>query len=206
MLKQAHSSDLGLLVVRGFFATEECDRLRSEARSAVALPALVVKRNRVSLDEETRRTHFLSVPTTAVTFVYERLMDLRPHLESHYGVRLGSCEQPQFLVYREGDFFVAHQDTGDHPDHPLDVRHREVSVVLFLNDQALHPGPDVFGGGSLTFFDLSETTTWSTCRVSVTGERGLLVAFPSGLFHQVMKIHHGERFTVVSWFPGEDSK
>jgi len=132
-------------------------------------------------------------------------MNLKPHLESHYGVRLGSCEKPQFLVYREGDFFVPHQDSGNHSDHPLDVQHREVSVVLFLNDQALHPGPDVFGGGSLTFFDLSETMTWTTCRVRVTGERGSLAAFPSGLFHQVMKIHHGERFTVVSWFPGESS-
>jgi predicted 2-oxoglutarate/Fe(II)-dependent dioxygenase YbiX len=204
-LEQTRYSDLGLFIIRGFLAADECERLRLEARSAETSPALVVKRNGVSLDEETRRTQCVCVPAASVAFVYERLMKLKPDLESHYGVGLGSCEQPQFLVYREGDFFVPHQDTGDHPDHPLDVRRREVSVVLFLNDQALHPGPDVFGGGSLTFFDLSEATTWSTCRVSVTGERGLLVAFPSGLFHQVMKIHHGERFTVVSWFPNGSS-
>jgi predicted 2-oxoglutarate/Fe(II)-dependent dioxygenase YbiX len=31
------------------------------------------------------------------------------------------------------------------------------------------------------------------------GERGLLVAFDSGIAHSVTPVTHGERFTVVTW-------
>ena len=38
------------------------------------------------------------------------LLNLKETIEEHFGINVGECEEPQFLRYRTGDFFVAHQD------------------------------------------------------------------------------------------------
>jgi SM-20-related protein len=98
---------------------------------------------------------------------------------------LTDCEPPQFLRYEKGDFFVRHQDGNDHQNDFDHLRIRRISIVGFLSDS--------FTGGSLTFYD--QTTTFP-----LMGETGLLVAFKSDIFHEVVPVTSGERFTFVSWF------
>src|SRR5215216_2776968 len=125
--------------------------------------------------------------------VHEQLMRQKSALEAHFGTSLTDCERPQFLRYEKGDFFVRHQDGNTHQldfDH---LRVRRISIVVFLNDSSVESRENCFSGGALTFYD-------STTTFSLMGETGLLVAFTSDTFHEVLPVTSGERFTVISWF------
>jgi predicted 2-oxoglutarate/Fe(II)-dependent dioxygenase YbiX len=69
--------------------------------------------------------------------------------------------------------------------------------VTFLND-ARTPEQS-FKGGVLTLFGYSGAGNGERTRLDIDPEEGLLVAFPSGLLHEVSRIESGLRFTLVSW-------
>jgi SM-20-related protein len=184
-----------------FIDSSDCYHLCLEVSSARSVPSSIIKHNYEEVNEEVRRSRCVSLSEESKIFIWEMLNKLKPRLEGYFSVKLGLCEQPQFLMYREGDFFHVHQDVSESSESPLNIRNRQVSIVLFLNDQSIDHEPNTFGGGSLVLYDISEKMTWNTCRTFVSAKRGLLVAFSAKQFHQVTRIHHGERFTVVSWFP-----
>jgi len=122
-------------------------------------------------------------------------MDHREKVAEHFGNNLSSCEKPQFLCYRTGDFFVAHQD-GNTGLVSLDSdKSRLISVSIFLNRQSATAEIDSYGGGSLVFSD------WRLDkRFDLAGEAGTLVAFRSEVTHEVIPVTHGERYAIVSWY------
>ena len=109
---------------------------------------------------------------------------------------LKECEEPQFLRYEPGDFFVAHQD-GNTPLIHDDSRFRKVSVVLFLSRASDEPSPETYGGGELV---MHGPYSGPILREKVNAVPGTLVAFRAETTHEVTPVTHGERFTVVSWF------
>lgn len=131
----------------------------------------------------------------AATQVARRLGQARKAIAAHFGIDLAGFEEPQFLCYRVGDFFVAHQDGNTGLVNLVTDRTRRISVSIFLNDHSATPEPDTYSGGALAFSD------WrSGKRHEVYGEAGMLVAFRSELTHEVTQVTHGERFAVVTWF------
>ena len=153
------------------------------------------------VDDNYRRTKRARVSPETVSFVGARLDDARPVLEQHFGVQLSGWQDPQFLVYRPGDFFQPHPDRSDETGTPAYVQGRQVSSVLFLNDQADEPRDDSYSGGALTFYGLlGDGSEGQSMGLPLVGKAGLFVAFRSELVHSVTPITHGERYTVVSWF------
>src|SRR5204862_1017262 len=98
------------------------------------------------VDARVRSTRRLEVSPATRDLVIAKLLELKPEVEERFGVALERCEEPQFLHYQAGDFFVAHQD-GNTPLIRDDTRHRKVSVVIFLSD------PGTYEGGSLVLHD-----------------------------------------------------
>ncbi len=146
--------------------------------------------------ENVRRTRRVTVSLKTATAVRARLYEYRRQLEQHFEITLNDCEEPQFLCYRTGDFFVAHQD-GNTGLLRLDSdRSRRVSVSIFLNsesDEAVNT--DSFVGGSLVFSD------WrSDAKQRVRAEAGTLIAFRSELTHEVTPVTTGSRYAIVTWF------
>ncbi|HUR83337.1 MAG TPA: 2OG-Fe(II) oxygenase [Thermoanaerobaculia bacterium] len=135
-----------------------------------------------------RSTRMLAVDDELRTFIHTRLGDLRPQLERHFSVALQRCEDPQFLRYDPGDFFVAHQDGNTSLIHD-DSRHRRISVIALLNSQ--------YGGGSLVFH--GSYPDWDA-RYTVPPVPGALIAFPSETTHEVTPVTHGVRYSIVSWY------
>src|SRR5258708_28217345 len=122
-------------------------------------------------------------------------MDHRERVAEHLGIMLSSCEEPQFLCYRTGDFFVAHQD-GNTGLVRLDSDNlRRVSVSIFLNRQSEMSEGDAYCGGSLVFSDLR-----SSGKFEFAGEAGTLVAFRSEITHEGIPVTHGERYSIFSWY------
>jgi len=192
---------LGLFVVEDFFEPDLCARLRAEVRSAPRNQAEVARKGIDLIDETVRRTKQVTVPGWMVSLVKERLLALKPKVESHFHSVLTGCEMPQFLVYGPGDFFQQHRDSNPEPGRPEHqyLKDRRVSVVIFLNSEAQEASEDSYSGGSLTIYGLMVEPPWNRCGFPLVGIRGMLIAFPSQLTHEVTPVKCGERSTIVSW-------
>lgn len=191
----------GLFAVKGFFDAELCAKLLSEVRSSASTPATVgIKGDTYAVDENVRRTKWAEVSAETTAFVEERLLALIPTLERHFDVTLTDCQEPQFLVYREGDFFRPHRDSRRVSDAAEFSKERQLAAVVFLNGESEEPGSDAYGGGSLTFHGLMDDPRMEGHGIPLVGEPGLLIAFPPELVHEVTPVTDGERYTVVTWF------
>lgn len=192
---------LGLFVEPDFLDIALCESYRSEMQSAAARPATVSARAEDEVDESYRRTKQAEVADDTAAAIQERLLALKPSLEQHFGLSLSSLQKPQFLIYREGDFFRPHADSSDDEDATEGVKGRQVSVVAFLNDERAEATPGAYGGGALTFYGLlGDDSSDSPIGVPIEGKAGQVVGFRSSVTHGVAAVTHGERFTVVSWF------
>lgn len=149
--------------------------------------------------ETTRRSLRLTPPPETVELIMGRLLAAMDQAAQHFAVKLTECEDPQFLRYRKGDFFVAHQD-GNTGMLRLDTERRRVSTVIFLSREADSPvdGQDVYCGGSLVFTDLRNAT--SGAKFHHPAEPGTLIAFRSETTHEVTPVTHGLRYSIVSWY------
>jgi SM-20-related protein len=190
----------GLYAEREFLSREACARLMDEMRAATAAPATVAHEQGETVVETSRRTKQAQVSATAAAPINAGLLEVLPRLATHFGRRLTGMQAPQFLVYREGDFFRPHHDDSQEPEAPDFVRQRSVSAVVFLNSDG--PGePAGYSGGSLTFYGLmDDNVSGESVGLPLAGETGLLIAFPAHVVHSVSPVTAGERYTVVSWF------
>jgi len=192
----------GLFAVKGFLDPGLCRSLLEEARLASGTPATVgtERGGTYVVDESVRKTKWANVSAETVSLVAGRLLTLKPELDRYFNVTLTDCQVPQFLVYRQGDFFQAHRDSRHDPEAAERSKERQVATVIFLNEEAEEPGPDWYGGGSLTFYGLMGDPRTEGLGFPLVGETGLLIAFRPDLLHEVTPVTHGERHTVVSWF------
>ncbi len=179
-----------------FFDVETCQGLIGEMRRSSSSPALTyAKDNLGSVDERVRKVARLMPSPETVEYVKRRLTAYREKIEEHFKFNLNGCEDPQFLRYRVGDFFVAHQD-GNTGLMRLDTdRSRRISISIFLNQQSERSEPNAYCGGSLVF---SDWRNGAECRLAC--EAGTLVAFRSEVTHEVVPVTDGERYSIVSWY------
>lgn len=191
----------GLFLVRDFLDPRECAAVRAEARAAAGHPAPVYIQGADGVvHEDVRKTSSLEVSAATAADVGRRLGDLREAVGRHFELSLRECEPPQFLRYREGDFFVKHQD-GDTDQGDFDhLRVRKVSVVVFLNGGSDEASAETFGGGELLIYRARGEGHAGPVVFPVLGAAGLLVAFRSDTVHEVAPVTRGERLTVVTWF------
>ena len=145
-----------------------------------------------SVDESVRRTFRVKPSNETVALVIQKLLALKEAVEKRFDVVLKEGEEPQFLRYREGDFFVAHQD-GNTGLLRLDTEQRLISTVIFLSRECESPEAGAYAGGSLVLSNLRE-------RFRVAAEPGMLVAFRSETTHEVTPVAHGERYSIASWY------
>jgi predicted 2-oxoglutarate/Fe(II)-dependent dioxygenase YbiX len=190
----------GFLHARSFLDPGVCERLRDEIRNATGTAATILRAGAREVDERVRKVTGTDVSAGAQALVAERLTAIKPDLERHFGVALSGYEEPSFLRYRAGDFYVAHRDLLDDPADAAWLRARRVSVVVFLNRQGEPSDPAAYGGGALTFAGLLEDERLRRFGIPLVAEPGLLVAFRSDLLHSVTPVTHGERYTIVTWF------
>ncbi|AZO40324.1 2OG-Fe(II) oxygenase [Mesorhizobium sp. M7D.F.Ca.US.005.01.1.1] len=176
-----------------------CSALCAEIRAASGGPAgLLGRADQKPAWPEVRRTRRAEASEATEGLVATLLAGQKVALERHFDFALGACEKPQFLHYREGDFFVPHQD-GNTPLIHDDSRFRKVSAVIFLNGQSNDPSPANYTGGSLV---LHGPYGGPDLRVAMPALPGSLVAFRSETTHEVTPVTRNERFTIVSWYRG----
>jgi SM-20-related protein len=129
-------------LVRGFFDTRTCEEIIAEMRSAESGPATIHGWGvSSSVDERVRKAARVMPSRETVALVRRRLLECKGKVEEHFQISLSDCDDPQFLRYQVGDFFVAHQD-GNTPLLQFERdRVRIVSAVIFLSQQSAAPTP-----------------------------------------------------------------
>ena len=182
-----------LFVVPQFFERQLCDAIADELRAAAGGAATVyTSASSGAIDEMVRRTVRVKPSQKTADLIIQKLLACKDAVERHFDVTLNECEEPQFLRYRVGDFFVAHQD-GNTGLMLLDSEKRRISTVIFLSRESESPEPDAYCGGSLVFSNLRNS-------FRMTAEPGTLVAFRSETTHEVTPVTHGERYSIASWY------
>jgi SM-20-related protein len=188
-----------LLEIEHFLDGATIDVIRREMRAAQGHPAaLLGSTSEHSPLPSARKATRLTVSEAVRAPVMQRLASLQPRIEVRFRRSLEGSEEPQFLRYRPGDYFVAHQD-GNTPLVHDPSRFRKISVVIFLTAQSEHLTPETFCGGSLV---LHGPVGEREPPVTLASVPGTLVAFPSETTHEVLPITHGERLSIVSWYRG----
>lgn len=192
------SDSFGLFLLRGFLDSETCSSISSEVRTSPGFPARIYVSGSSGPDESFRKTTSVRPTEETISFVEECLKEQTSTIAAHFNLALTGCERPQFLLYREGDFFVRHQDVDTDQIDYDHLRIRKVSIVIFLNNGSTDEVEDTFGGGLLAF--RQERGNHEPLTYQLVGEAGLLVAFKADMIHEVTPVTHGERLTIVSWF------
>jgi SM-20-related protein len=193
-------AEFGLFLRRQFIDAETCARIIAEIRSAPTTQAPVYIEGSPDLvHEDVRKATSLHPSAETVAWIHKRLFQQIPAFRDHFKIDLTDCEQPQFLVYGAGDFFVRHQD-GNSDQLDFDhLRVRRISIVVFLNDASTDLEAGTFQGGALLFCREGDAEH-EPLTLPLWGETGLLVAFASETLHEVAPVTDGERFTIINFF------
>jgi len=186
-----------LLVAPEFLSESICQNIITEANNAPFIPATVYGRtDSGTVDERVRKTSRLQVSQETVQLVTTRLLDYKATVEKHFQVSLRNCEEPQFLRYKVGDFFVAHQDGNTGLIRLASDAERRISIVIFLNPQNDRQIEGSYSGGTLKFSDYRKPLAEFLMPV----EQGSLVGFRSELTHEITPVTRGERFSIAGWY------
>jgi len=188
----------GLFVKEGFFDERICQTIISEMRLDEGSPATLYGRGSTdAIDDRMRKSTRHTPQSETDLFVRQQLVECKSQVEEHFGVSLRCLEEPQFLRYGVGDFFVAHQD-GNTGLLRMDQESRLVSVVILLSRGADVPEENAYCGGALLFHDRNRIHV--SGELSLTRKPGTFVAFRSETTHEVTPVTFGERYSIASWY------
>ena len=122
------------------------------------------------------------------------------HLDyQHKDGRLFEIEQLMKILESIKTTLIVTGDFNDEPTEAAYVRDRVVSAVIFVNGETDDQERAGYGGGALAFFGLMDDGG-DAVGLPLTGQAGLLVAFPAELVHGVLPVTRGERCTIATWF------
>jgi SM-20-related protein len=186
---------IDLLHIDNFLDPQTRAEIVAELERAHGAPATVLSGDAAGRMDASRKSTRVTVSPETRALVKERLMERRAEIEAHFGVAVTECEEPQFLRYETGDYFVPHQD-GNTPMVWDDSRFRRISCVIFLSERAEAPAPDTYGGGELIFHAPYGS---AQPRVPAAARPGSLVTFRAETTHEVTPVTHGVRFTIATW-------
>jgi SM-20-related protein len=194
-MTQIATNGIDLLQIDNFLAGSACDALRAELVQAGG-GAATVSGPAGAVQPLVRRVTRAKMPAATRDRVAGLLMARKDEMEQHFGLALSTCDEPQFLRYQAGDFFVAHQD-GNTPLIHDETRFRKVSAIIFLSGPSEAPAAGCYGGGALVFHG---PYSGPELRVPVTPPPGTLLCFRAEATHEVLPVTHGERVSIVAWF------
>jgi SM-20-related protein len=198
MLDPDFFEDIGMFVIKDFLSTEVCQRLIAEMRSSRQDQAMIYRTDTKTTEVNTdiRTTMEVKVSASTRLYVKELLLSLRRSLQIFFEVEI-DFREISFIIYREGGFFLPHQDRGLLNEA---AGLRKLTVIIFLNGQSEEPGLSGYQGGSLVFYKVLDDPYLKGYGFPLAAQPGLLISFPSDTLHEVMPITAGERYAIVAFF------
>ena len=120
-----------------------------------------------------------------------------------WNFEISFIESCQFTIYNKGQYYGWHKDsyTGEKIIKENHGRNRKLSASLLLND------PEEYEGGDLEFIVENENNPITNKVERITkNKKGTLIIFPSYVYHQVLPVTKGVRYSLVIWCQGKEWK
>ena len=171
----------------GIFTEPELNWLQEKAKAAEKNATVGVGQGVQSVNTNKRRSQISWLHNTQETkWVFEKLGHIASRLNAdHFRFDLTGFGEPLQLTnydQSENGMYGWHQDCGE-------TISRKLSLSLQLTD------PSEYEGGNLQVMAVGEQQT-------AKKQRGLIVAFPSYVVHQVTPVTQGSRQSLVAWISG----
>jgi predicted 2-oxoglutarate/Fe(II)-dependent dioxygenase YbiX len=171
-----------------------CRRIQASMDAGACQPAEVLH-DTIDIEEYARRATEVEVVDDVVALVESCFDARRDAIAAFFGCSLQGREGVGFLRYESGGFYGPHVDRADVPSWP-DAALREITVVMFLNSSRDGDSAGDFTGGRLRLYpDGANADTRD-----IVPRRGLMVAFPAAMAHEVTAVSGGRRDAVIDWF------
>jgi predicted 2-oxoglutarate/Fe(II)-dependent dioxygenase YbiX len=183
-----------VFVADGFLAEDECLACVWAMDAGIREEAEVLG-TEAAPEADVRRAQDIEVNAAVLALVEERLDRYRERVARHFGVSLTAREGPGFVRYTEGGFYQPHIDWADSPAWP-DAARRQVAAIVFLGSSMAVDEGGCFEGGSLLVYPQGLESP----PVEVVPRRGMLVAFPAVMLHEVTVVRRGLRDAIVDWY------
>src|SRR5215213_3603235 len=130
-------NNFGLLGKQGFLSAQECQALRDEiSQASISSATIREEGSEYGVDEGKRKTRWAEVSSEASGLVLDRMTQLLPEVSERLEVQVSGVQSPQFLMYREGDFFRRHRDSNPDAEAANFARERQVSAIVFLTGES----------------------------------------------------------------------
>src|SRR5271155_3151463 len=109
-----------------------------------------------------------------------------------FGVDLSFLPALQFTEYLadESGYYDWHIDTFLYADPVPKATHRKLSLIMQLSN------PHDYDGGDI------ELKAYPPPDKLEIRRRGMMLIFPSLLYHRVMPVTRGKRYSIVAWYEG----
>jgi predicted 2-oxoglutarate/Fe(II)-dependent dioxygenase YbiX len=179
-------------VWEGVLSRAECRQVIDAIAKTTPSAGMVLRGSRDRLDPRVRlcSEHTLAPAAAAIVVAAMRRVGGLTVTARH------RLDGPKFVSYRPGQYFRAHRDRSSDPADPPSVRDRRVSLVCLLNDAEPDGGLPVFDGGTLVLHVPGPAGVRPT---NLKPGAGCVIAFDSGLLHEVRPVRDGVRYSAVGW-------
>jgi len=186
----------GLYIDEHFLSKETCMELCNEMKRSNKQAGNVFyqKSKREYKDSTLRKTQTCEVNNESHKVIAEKILSIKPTLEAFFNEQYSrTWEEPKFLEYKKGDYFLPHTD---------EQAHRKLNISIYLNNQTQMPEPSNrnYTGGELKIYNLVQSPKWKNRGFSIPGIQGMLIAYPANLIHEVTVVETGYRYAIVSRF------
>ena len=186
---QSNASERTTVFNWGKILTEEQVLLIEEAASSLQLDNSTVGEAGCTPEPELRvtKTGFFNRKEHKNLFTLGDILINNANAEFH-GFHIDSISDIQYGEYGAGGHYNWHTDINWSSPLSFD---RKITAIIILSDTS------EYKGGSLDFMD-----THVQGVVGTDLERGMVITFPSYIYHKVHKVTEGLRRTVVIWASG----
>jgi len=127
-------------------------------------------------------------------WIYKSILPFveKANAELKWNFQFEGSESAQFTTYYPGQFYSWHQD-----NIRTSQKTRKISLSLLLND------PSEYEGGDLQF-DCRDREEPKDNKIETVSQKqqGSLIIFPSFVFHRVVPVTKGVRYSLVMWLIG----
>tara|TARA_R110000787_G_scaffold6304_2_gene22212 strand:+ start:1091 stop:1711 length:621 start_codon:yes stop_codon:yes gene_type:complete len=136
-------------------------------------------------------------------WIYKEIVPFLNHAmkKFEWNFEISFIESCQFTIYNIGQYYGWHKDSyvGADVIAKNHGRNRKLSVSLLLND------PEEYEGGDLEFIVENENNPVNNKIEKINkNKKGTLIIFPSYVYHQVLPVTKGIRYSLVIWGQGKE--
>lgn len=173
-----------------YFSKDYCEKIINDLKNTALSDSSIGYYNEVN-DSNYRNSKITWLDLKKYEYVYDDIWKVSRKInEEWFNFHLTGFEKIQFAKYQSGGkgFYKKHQDVFWLNSSE---KHRKLTCVIQLSDS------NSYSGGDLVLHDCDQFPD----KIKIK-QQGTIILFPSFIFHEVLQVTSGERYSLVCWLDG----